>query len=94
MSHGGKRGFSGLHGSISTDFNDGINDRGAFGGKANPDGFEPDTTYRYGYPSRPLQYPTYHPNYHFMHKPEDKTHYYYYVHDSDELRDRDDFSNQ
>ena len=82
MSHGRGRGFSGLRGSISTDFNDGVNDRGAFGGKANPDGFNQDTSdtpYRYGYPS-PLQYPIYHPHYHDMHKPEETSHYYYYVH--------------
>ena len=45
---GRSRAFSGLTGSISTDFMDGINDRGAYAGQALENGFE--YNYRYGYP--------------------------------------------
>lgn len=45
---GRSRAFSGLTGSISTDFMDGINDRGAYAGQALENGF--DYNYRYGYP--------------------------------------------
>ena len=58
---GRSRAFSGLRGSISTDFTDGMNDRGAYAGQALPNGFE--YNYRYGYPIThdSIQYMTPHP---------------------------------
>ena len=65
--------FSSVRGSSSTDFNDGINDHGAYGGKSFPNGFEHGSPYRYGYPSpEPATHTILHciaPAYHFVFDP-------------------------
>ena len=66
----GSSSFSELRGNISTEFNDGYDDKGYFGGKAYATGFDEGTPYRYGYPvpSYTDEYHV-HESYHTMYLP-------------------------
>jgi hypothetical protein len=72
-------GFSGLRGSVDTDFTNGVDDRGAYGGKANKKGFE-QASYRYGYASQNPEY--------------DHITQYHYIQHLHTMQDEDAFSNQ
>ena len=81
MSTTGSHVFSGLYGTPSNYFMYGaVDDKGAYGGKANAKGFD-QNAFRYGYLSQD-------PGYEYI------PHYHYIQHAHNVLNDIDDFSNQ